>query len=244
MFSLTLEYKQTLTCQCAGSYRGPCPDKDGEDQNQPLRASRGFSWNSANHPKGSHRNLTGLHQHISAAQSHKVARWKSSAATPADAEYVIIHRWVQSKPDLVVSVPVFWGVRLSKKKPKSWRFSKFRYDPPVLLFWSVTIRSAVQQTFSYSPSKRRARQKAHQSSDSCPMSSLFLATGGVFLLQRVPCAVVQSLSPAHRFLHTPSDIPLALSFPSLSPFKQDSNSSTQVLSTLLLLFLHRHLLLF
>lgn len=131
-----------------------------------------------------------------------------------------------------------------KKKTKSWRFSKFRYDPPVLLFWSVTIRSAVQQTFSYSPSKRRARQKAHQSSDSCPMSSLFLATGGVFLLQRVPCAVVQSLSPAHRFLHTPSDIPLALSFPSLSPFKQDSNSSTQVLSTLLLLFLHRHLLLF
>lgn len=94
--------------------------------------------------------------------------------------------------------------------------------------WSQTEQGCLHQKLSSTMKKRTANDALNFS---CPNESLFLAIKSIFLNQSFLQPVVQSILPTGSLrLQT---FPW-LSYPS-PPFKHDSNSSTQVLSTLLIL---------
>lgn len=171
-----------------------------------------------------------------------IVLWKSFPVTPADAENVIIHRWDQSKSRILSFRFPFIRTQTVSKNIRAAQ-KPCCYSPYVVV---LVDHNTVHQTFSYPPKKAHSK-KAHQSfrllMKLSKVESISSNRGSIFKPVFPPFCRPKSLSctpvPSDSLRHS-----LCSFFSlSLSPFKQDSNSSTQVLSTLLLLPLH-HLLFF
>lgn len=149
----------------------------------------------------------------------------------------IIRRWDQSKVNPIVSVPLFFKRQTVKKKKSLVAF------PLVLLLWSIPTRRSGRQTF-------KSAERAHSKKPLQAFTQL-IKLSKAESISRDRGSIFTPVFPVACRPKSPSCPPVpsdSLTFPPLlfllplSPFKQDSNSSTQLFSTLLLLLLLRLLL--